>query len=192
MGRKILFITTDQQRYDALGCNGGTVARTPVVDRWAAEGRALHARPRAGGGLHAGALDDDHRTVRAHARRVDERRAAARGLAQRRGVPEGEGRLSHGADRQGAFRALPRSQGALLREPHGTAGRARPASRLRPHGAGRTRRTRAAALPAMAGEEPPPDVEGFYNVAEAAQPGAGLGGRRRYRGDPGQAQPCRS
>ncbi len=23
MGRKILFITTDQQRYDALGCNGG-------------------------------------------------------------------------------------------------------------------------------------------------------------------------
>ena len=38
MGRKILFITTDQQRYDALGCNGGTVARTPVVDRLAATG----------------------------------------------------------------------------------------------------------------------------------------------------------
>jgi len=38
MGRKILFITTDQQRYDALGRNGGTVARTPVVDRWAADG----------------------------------------------------------------------------------------------------------------------------------------------------------
>ncbi|MBW2290722.1 MAG: sulfatase-like hydrolase/transferase [Deltaproteobacteria bacterium] len=38
MGRKILFITTDQQRYDALGCNGGRVARTPVVDRLAAEG----------------------------------------------------------------------------------------------------------------------------------------------------------
>jgi arylsulfatase A-like enzyme len=32
MGRKILFITTDQQRYDALGCNGGTIARTPVLD----------------------------------------------------------------------------------------------------------------------------------------------------------------
>ena len=30
MGRKILFITTDQQRYDSLGCNGGTIARTPV------------------------------------------------------------------------------------------------------------------------------------------------------------------
>src|SRR5438093_2628773 len=38
MARNILFITTDQQRYDALGCNGGTVARTPVVDRLAAAG----------------------------------------------------------------------------------------------------------------------------------------------------------
>ncbi len=36
--RNILFITTDQQRYDSLGCNGGTVARTPVVDGLAAEG----------------------------------------------------------------------------------------------------------------------------------------------------------
>jgi len=38
MGRKILFITTDQQRYDALGCNGNEIARTPVVDRLAAGG----------------------------------------------------------------------------------------------------------------------------------------------------------
>jgi arylsulfatase A-like enzyme len=38
MGRKILFVTTDQQRYDTLGCNGGDLARTPVVDRLAAEG----------------------------------------------------------------------------------------------------------------------------------------------------------
>jgi arylsulfatase A-like enzyme len=38
MGRKILLVTTDQQRYDTLGCNGGTVARTPVVDTLAAEG----------------------------------------------------------------------------------------------------------------------------------------------------------
>jgi arylsulfatase A-like enzyme len=38
MGRKILFITTDQQRYDTLGCNGGTLARTPVIDALAAEG----------------------------------------------------------------------------------------------------------------------------------------------------------
>ena len=38
MGRNILFVTTDQQRFDALGCNGGTVARTPVVDALAAAG----------------------------------------------------------------------------------------------------------------------------------------------------------
>ncbi|MGY6500624.1 MAG: sulfatase family protein [Acidimicrobiales bacterium] len=38
MGRKILFITTDQQRYDTLGCNGGSVARTPSIDALAAAG----------------------------------------------------------------------------------------------------------------------------------------------------------
>lgn len=38
MGCKILFITTDQQRYDSLGCNGGQIARTPVADKLAATG----------------------------------------------------------------------------------------------------------------------------------------------------------
>jgi arylsulfatase A-like enzyme len=38
MGRKILFVTTDQQRYDALGCTGGTIARTPVIDSLAENG----------------------------------------------------------------------------------------------------------------------------------------------------------
>jgi arylsulfatase A-like enzyme len=38
MGRCILFVTTDQQRYDTLGCNGGTLARTPIVDALAAHG----------------------------------------------------------------------------------------------------------------------------------------------------------
>ena len=33
----ILFIMTDQQRWDALGCSGGWV-RTPNLDRMAAEG----------------------------------------------------------------------------------------------------------------------------------------------------------
>ena len=42
MGRNILFITTDQQRYDSLGCNGGQVARTPVADRLAADGINFH------------------------------------------------------------------------------------------------------------------------------------------------------
>jgi arylsulfatase A-like enzyme len=42
MPRNILFITTDQQRYDSLGCNGNQVARTPIVDRLAAEGINYH------------------------------------------------------------------------------------------------------------------------------------------------------
>ncbi len=42
MKRNILFITTDQQRYDSLGCKGGRIARTPVVDRLAAEGINYH------------------------------------------------------------------------------------------------------------------------------------------------------
>lgn len=38
MGRKILFVTTDQQRWDAIGANGGRIARTPAVDALAAAG----------------------------------------------------------------------------------------------------------------------------------------------------------
>jgi arylsulfatase A-like enzyme len=38
MGRKILFITTDQQRWDSLGCNGNRVCRTPNIDALAKAG----------------------------------------------------------------------------------------------------------------------------------------------------------
>ncbi|MGB7180570.1 MAG: sulfatase-like hydrolase/transferase [Burkholderiaceae bacterium] len=38
MGRKFLLITTDQQRYDGLGCNGGQFAKTPVIDSFARDG----------------------------------------------------------------------------------------------------------------------------------------------------------
>ncbi|MCU4183005.1 sulfatase-like hydrolase/transferase [Acidiferrimicrobium sp. IK] len=38
MARKILLVTTDQQRYDTLGCNGSELARTPVADALAAQG----------------------------------------------------------------------------------------------------------------------------------------------------------
>src|SRR3954471_23493649 len=38
MARKILLVTTDQQRYETLGCNGGMLARTPVGGRLAANG----------------------------------------------------------------------------------------------------------------------------------------------------------
>jgi arylsulfatase A-like enzyme len=41
MGRKILYITSDQQRYDAYGCNGGAIARTPNVDALAAAGTSF-------------------------------------------------------------------------------------------------------------------------------------------------------
>ena len=38
MTRNILLITTDQMRYDALGCNGGKVANTKNIDRLSTEG----------------------------------------------------------------------------------------------------------------------------------------------------------
>src|SRR5579871_194363 len=38
MGRKILFITTDQMRFDAIGVNGQKIARTPAFDALAREG----------------------------------------------------------------------------------------------------------------------------------------------------------
>ncbi|MBN9571303.1 MAG: sulfatase-like hydrolase/transferase [Alphaproteobacteria bacterium] len=38
MGRKILFITTDQQRWDSLGCNGNRFCRTPNIDALAKAG----------------------------------------------------------------------------------------------------------------------------------------------------------
>jgi arylsulfatase A-like enzyme len=38
MGRKILFITTDQMRFDAIGANGQKMARTPNIDMLAQDG----------------------------------------------------------------------------------------------------------------------------------------------------------
>jgi arylsulfatase A-like enzyme len=38
MSRKILFITTDQQRFDSLGCNGNRFCSTPNIDALAATG----------------------------------------------------------------------------------------------------------------------------------------------------------
>ena len=38
MGRKILFVTTDQQRFDSLGCNGNKFCRTPNIDALARTG----------------------------------------------------------------------------------------------------------------------------------------------------------
>src|ERR1700743_3435175 len=38
MGRKILFITTDQQRFDSLGVNGNRFCKTPNIDALAKNG----------------------------------------------------------------------------------------------------------------------------------------------------------
>ena len=135
MGRKILFITTDQQRYDSLGCNGGRIARTPVADSLAAVRHQLSARLQSEHGLHARAIDHDHRPVRAHSRRVRQRRPAARRRAQRRRIAARSRGLSHRAYRQGALRADVRSIGAMAGESHGPRTLARTASRIRSDGA---------------------------------------------------------
>ena len=43
--RNILFITTDQQRYDTIGVNGGTLSRTPHLDALAREVAARRKDP---------------------------------------------------------------------------------------------------------------------------------------------------
>ena len=57
MGRKILFVTTDQQRYDTLGCNGGHAVPHPGGRRPGRRGRPLRPGPPPVGGVHAVAVD---------------------------------------------------------------------------------------------------------------------------------------
>ena len=115
MGRKILFVTTDQQRHDTLGCYGGALARTPVVDGLAADGiRYDRATPQSvvcmpsrstiltgqhprthGVWMNGVPLPVDAPSVAAHAARR---------------------RLPHRARRQAALRAVPRPVPALHRE----------------------------------------------------------------------------
>ena len=83
MGRKILFITTDQQRYDSLGLQRRHDRAHAGGRRAGRDGRQLRARVQPEHGVHAGALDDAHRPVRAHARRGRQRRAAAGRRAER-------------------------------------------------------------------------------------------------------------
>ena len=44
--RNILFVTVDQQRFDAIGLNGGRIARTPVIDALGLMQRYAKAYPR--------------------------------------------------------------------------------------------------------------------------------------------------
>ena len=121
--RNILFITTDQQRYDSLGCNGGTVARTPVVDGLAAEGinyrRAYNQNTVC---MPARSTMLTGQYVRTHGvvangvpLPVDAPSVAA--------VPPRRGRLPHGAARQGALRTRLRPDEPSSRRTPGAARR---------------------------------------------------------------------
>ena len=73
MGRKILFITTDQQRYDTLGVNGGELRERRCWIDLRARAFATNDVSRRGR-LHALARVDADGAVPLDARRVDERR----------------------------------------------------------------------------------------------------------------------
>ena len=77
--RNILLITTDQMRFDALGCNGGKVARTPCINSLAAEG-INYQRAHNNHVVYAGPGEHHHRPACGNAWRVDEWRHATRGL----------------------------------------------------------------------------------------------------------------
>ena len=91
MGRKILFITTDQQRYDSLRCNGGTIARTPEVARDARcirrERDAVHPDS-----VRTHVLTGEHGAARRHAHHVLRMRAVIDDSPCREGVDHGRAR----------------------------------------------------------------------------------------------------
>ena len=119
MGRKILFITTDQQRYDSLGCNGGTIARTPTVDALARDGvnyrRAYNQNTVC---MPARSTMLTGQYVRTHG-------VVANGVPLPVDAPSvaaylhDTGRLPHRAARQGALRARLRPAARVAREQHG-------------------------------------------------------------------------
>ena len=194
MGRKILLVTTDQQRYDTLGCNGGTLARTPVVDGLAAAGiRYERAHPQSVVCMPSRStiLTGQHPS---HPRRVDERRAPARrrpvggrGAARRR--------LPHRPGRQGPLRAVhrpvrPLHRNVLVRRPGPT-----------PPGTGPTVASTTSSSPPTAPSGPlhyarwlqaehPEAMGRFYPALDGAFAGQ-RGRRRRHRRPPGQGQPHR-
>ena len=115
MGRKILLVTTDQQRYDTLGVQRRHAGPDPGGRRTGRRGRPLRAGPSPVGGVHAVPVDHPHRTAPEHPRGVDERRAPpGRRPLGGRGAPRG--RLSDRPGRQGPLRAVPRPVPPLRRE----------------------------------------------------------------------------
>jgi hypothetical protein len=86
-GRNILFITTDQQRFDSLGVQRRDGGAHPGGRSPGRRGDQLHAGLQPEHRVHAGALDHADWPVRAHARRGGQRHPAARRRSVDRGVP---------------------------------------------------------------------------------------------------------
>ena len=139
MGRNILFITTDQQRYDALGCNGGTdrphAGRRPArPPRASATGGPTTRTPcacRRARTMLTGQYLRTHGVVANGIALPGDAPRVAAYLAE-------QGRVPHRAHRQGALRAGVR--------PATTAGRrtpAPPAATPAPGGASSTPSTRS-------------------------------------------------
>jgi len=63
----ILFLLTDQQRFDSLGCNGAPICRTPAIDEIAATGMRFTNAYRA---LFTGTWVPTHWTLSAQSRTV--------------------------------------------------------------------------------------------------------------------------
>ena len=177
--RNILFITTDQQRYDSLGCNGGTVARTPVVDRLAAEGinyrRAYNQNTVC---MPARSTMLTGQYVRTHG-------VVANGIplpvdAPSVGaVPPRHGGLPHRAARQGALRARlrprPPVRGERTGRPRATPGRgAASSARSRPCTPPRGATIRSRTTAAGSSEHHPEHLHSFAGLLQA-EPGGDTG-----------------
>ena len=198
VGRKILFVTTDQQRYDTLGCNGGGVARTPVVDGLAAAGiRYERAIPQSvvcmpsRSTMLTGQYPSTHGVWMNGVPLPVDAPSVAAGAAP--------ARLPHRARRQGALRAVHGPVRPLHRELGGALGGGdapeplgrrldRPAPRLRPPRVRDPRRERDAALRAVDHAQPPRgDRDVLFTDRRRLQ--RQRGGWRRHRRAAGEGEP---
>ena len=192
MGRKILLVTTDQQRYDTLGCNGGTLARTPVVDGLAAEGiRFDRAHPQSVVCMPSRStiLTGQHPSTHGVWMNGVPLPVDAPSVAER--APRR--RLPHRPGRQGPLRAVPRPLPPVRRERPGRTGTEPPGGLppgLRAPGAGHPRRHGSAPLRPLDDGRAPRGPGRLLPGARRVAPGQ-RGRGRRHRRSPGQGQPHR-
>ena len=189
MGRKILFVTTDQQRYDALGCTGGTVARTPVVDSLAADGivyRRAHNQNTVCMPARSTMITGQY--VRTHG-------VVSNGIPLPLDAPSiaghlhGEGGIQDGADRKGPLPARVRPGAQVEGEPYGPRAVNRPVPRIRAPRARHARVPAPVALRQMAGGKRSTVVRRLLPADLDDQLGTERRRWGRHRGARGQAQP---